>query len=97
MNADFLTGFATRMALIVTIGSQNAFVLQQGIRRERVLAVVVFCGVSDAFLIFLGVAGAGAVLSSNAALMAVARYGGALFLFSVMACWRRGAPGQVPS
>lgn len=73
---------ATGLALIVAIGSQNAFVLRCGIRREHVLPVVLFCALSDALLIAAGVGGAGAVLQGNATLMAVARYGGALFLGS---------------
>lgn len=51
MLADFWTGFATGLSLIVAIGSQNAFVLRQGIRREHVLPLVLFCALSDALLI----------------------------------------------
>ncbi len=79
--SDLVAGFATSLALIVAIGSQNAFVLRQGIRREHVLPIVLFCLLSDALLILAGVGGAGALLRSNATLLAVARYGGALFLF----------------
>ncbi len=80
MTADFWAGFATSLALIVAIGSQNAFVLRQGIRRQHVLPIVLFCIVADALLILAGVGGAGAVLQSNATLLAIARYGGAAFL-----------------
>ena len=80
MNADFWAGFVTSFALIVAIGSQNAFVLRQGIRRQQVLPIVLFCILSDALLILAGVGGAGTLLRSNAALLAVARYGGAAFL-----------------
>ena len=59
MNADFWSGMATGMALIVAIGSQNAYVLRQGIRREHVLPLVLFCSVSDAVLILAGIGGAG--------------------------------------
>lgn len=82
MNADFWAGLATGMALIVAIGSQNAFVLRCGIRREHVLPLVLFCALSDAVLIAAGVGGAGALLRGNDTLMTVTRYGGALFLFS---------------
>ena len=73
---------ATGLALIVAIGSQNAFVLRCGIRREHVLPIVAFCAASDALLIALGVGGAGALLRGNALLMELTRYGGALFLGS---------------
>jgi L-lysine exporter family protein LysE/ArgO len=76
----FWTGLATGLALIVAIGSQNAYVLRQGIRREHVLPIVLFCAFSDLLLIVVGIAGAGALIRDNATLMATARYGGALFL-----------------
>lgn len=80
MNPDFWTGFATSLALIVAIGSQNAFVLRQGLRREHVLPLVLFCGLADIALILAGIGGAGTVLRGNGTLMAAARYGGAVFL-----------------
>jgi L-lysine exporter family protein LysE/ArgO len=77
---DFFSGFATGLALIVAIGSQNAYVLRCGIRREHVLPIVLFCALSDALLIVAGIGGAGAVIQGSPALLAIARYGGALFL-----------------
>ena len=73
-------GLGLGLGLIVAIGAQNAFVLRQGIRRERVLAVVVVCIASDAVLIVAGVAGAGALFAAVPWLVTVARWGGALFL-----------------
>ena len=77
MTEAFATGFATSLGLIVAIGSQNAFVLRQGILRSHVLALVLFCGLSDALLIAAGVAGAGAliVVSSIPVLIMGARMG----------------------
>ncbi len=99
MLIDFWTGLATGLALIVAIGSQNAFVLRQGIRREHVLALVLFCALSDALLIALGVAGAGALIQRHPGLLTLTRYGGALFLasYGVMAARRawRGEQMQV--
>ena len=80
MPVDFWTGFATGLSLIVAIGSQNAFVLRQGIRREHVLSLVLFCALSDALLIMAGIGGAGVVIRGNDMLLAVTRLGGALFL-----------------
>jgi L-lysine exporter family protein LysE/ArgO len=77
---DALAGFATSLALIVAIGSQNAFVLRQGILREHVLALVAFCALSDALLIIVGVAGGGALVQQYPVALEVARIGGALFL-----------------
>ena len=50
-------GFRLSLGLILAIGAQNAFVLRQGIRREHVFAVCLFCAISDATLIVAGVSG----------------------------------------
>jgi L-lysine exporter family protein LysE/ArgO len=95
MNTDFWAGMATGLALIVAIGSQNAFVLRCGIRREQVLPIVLFCAASDALLIAAGVGGAGALLRGNALLMDITRYGGALFLASYgLLAARRALAGE---
>ena len=44
----FVQGLALSFGLIVAIGAQNAFVLRQGLRREHVGSVVLFCGLADA-------------------------------------------------
>ena len=40
MFLSVIQGYITSFSLILAIGSQNAFVLRQGIRREHVAAVV---------------------------------------------------------
>ena len=57
MFTAFLTGFFLGLSLIVAIGSQNAFVLRQGILRQHIFYIALFCSISDALLIILGVAG----------------------------------------
>ena len=54
---SFAAGLGTGLSLILAIGAQNAFVLKQGLLRHHVFAVCLFCAVSDALLIALGVAG----------------------------------------
>ncbi len=90
MSGVFWTGFATSLALIVAIGSQNAFVLRQGILRQHVAALVLFCALSDALLIVAGVAGLGALVQSSPVFLEVTRIGGALFLaaYGVLAARR---------
>lgn len=75
-----LVGFGTGLSLIVAIGAQNAFVLQQGIRRQHVLPVVLICGLTDALLEFLGVAGIGFVIERAPLLLELIRWGGVAFL-----------------
>jgi L-lysine exporter family protein LysE/ArgO len=75
-----LAGLGLGLSLIVAIGAQNAFVLRQGLRGERVGAVVLVCVVSDVALIGAGVAGAGAVVEGRPVLLDVVRVAGAAFL-----------------
>ena len=53
----FLTGFILGLSLILAIGAQNSFVLRQGLMGRHVYAVALICSLSDALLIFIGVAG----------------------------------------
>ena len=55
--APFGVGFALSFSLIMAIGAQNAFVLRQGLMRQHVGALVLFCALSDAMLIIMGVYG----------------------------------------
>ena len=57
MLTAFLTGFFLGLSLIVAIGAQNAFVLRQGILRQNVFYIALFCSIADTFLIIIGVAG----------------------------------------
>jgi len=57
MLSALLTGFFLGLSLIVAIGSQNAFVLRQGIVGQHVFYVTLFCALSDALLISIGVVG----------------------------------------
>ncbi|WP_457964104.1 LysE/ArgO family amino acid transporter [Arthrobacter sp. D1-29] len=90
-------GFGTGLALIVAIGSQNAFVLRQGIRGEHVAAVVLVCSVSDALLIAAGIAGIGALVEASPVVVEVARYAGAAFLaaYGALAAKRAIRPGAL--
>ena len=53
----YSTGLMLSLSLILAIGSQNAFVLRQGILRQHVLPTVLFCAVADTVLIITGVFG----------------------------------------
>ena len=78
--ATFFAGFFLSLSLILAIGSQNAFVLKQRIKKQHVLLICTICGISDAILISLGIAGFGAIVNEYPSIEIYARYGGALFL-----------------
>ncbi|MBF4161259.1 LysE/ArgO family amino acid transporter [Nocardioides acrostichi] len=89
------TGFAAGLALIVAIGSQNAFVLRQGLLRRHVVPVVVLCTLSDVALIAAGVLGVGTLVSQAPAVLTALRWAGVAFLlgYAVLAgrrAWRGG-------
>ena len=50
-----LLGFFTGLSLILAIGAQNIFVMEQGLKKQHVFLVCVICSISDFILIFLGI------------------------------------------
>ena len=48
-------GFFTGLSLILAIGAQNIFVMEQGLKKQYVFLVCLICSVSDLILIFLGI------------------------------------------
>ena len=80
MPTAYLTGLMAGLSLIVAIGAQNAYVLRQGLRRERVGVVVAICAVSDLLLIALGTLGIGTVVTYVPWLLTVLTWGGVVYL-----------------
>ena len=75
-------GLVLSLSLIVAIGSQNAFVLRQGILRHHVWPVVFLCAFGDAFLIIAGVAGLPLLIGDFVVQIAPWLFGGAaMWLF----------------
>jgi L-lysine exporter family protein LysE/ArgO len=50
-----LLGFFTGLSLILAIGAQNIFVIEQGLKKQYVFLVCLVCSISDLILIFLGI------------------------------------------
>jgi len=83
MVSAFLTGFFLGISLIVAIGAQNAFVLRQGILGQHILYVALFCALSDALLICIGIASISFFLSNF-----ISQFSD--FLFGFSAIWLAG-------
>jgi len=47
-------GFVTGLSLILAIGAQNIFVIEQGLKKQYIFLVCLICSISDLILIFLG-------------------------------------------
>ena len=52
---NIILGFLTGGSLILVIGPQNLFVIEQGLKKSFVFTVTTICTISDIFLIFLGI------------------------------------------
>jgi L-lysine exporter family protein LysE/ArgO len=92
----YLQGLGLGAGLIIAIGAQNAHVLRMGLRRQHIAITVGVCILCDVVLIAAGVAGMGAMIGRNPALLALVRWGGAGFLawYGVRAwraAWKGGA------
>ena len=83
MLSAFLSGFILGFSLILVIGAQNSFVLRQGLMGRHVFIVALFCSLSDALLISIGVAGISIFLSNYIDLVSD-------WLFSISAIWLLG-------
>ena len=83
MLSAFLTGFILGFSLILAIGAQNSFVLRQGLMGRHVFIVALFCSLSDALLISIGVAGISIFLNNY--INSVSDW-----LFGISAIWLAG-------
>ena len=52
---NLIFGFLTGGSLILAIGPQNLFVIEQGLKKNFILTITTICAFSDVLLIFLGV------------------------------------------
>ena len=50
-----ILGLLTGLSLILAIGAQNIFVIEQGLKKQHVFLVCLICSISDLILIFLGI------------------------------------------
>jgi len=50
-----ILGFFTGLSLILAIGAQNIFVIEQGLKKQYIFLVCIICSISDLLLIFLGI------------------------------------------
>nr|WP_315213940.1 LysE/ArgO family amino acid transporter [uncultured Duganella sp.] len=77
----FLKGMGLGGGLIVAIGSQNAYLLRQALKKEYVLTCIAICIICDVMLIGAGVAGMGRLIVEAPALLFWIKLAGAGFLF----------------
>ncbi|MGP3591361.1 arginine exporter ArgO [Vagococcus sp. WN89Y] len=80
MISYYFQGLILGAALILPLGPQNAFVMNQGIRRQYHVMTAFLCSVSDLLLICAGIFGGSALLMQSPWLLALVTWGGVAFL-----------------
>lgn len=80
MISYYFQGVALGAAMILPLGPQNAFVMNQGIRRQYHLMIALLCALSDLVLISAGIFGGSALLMQSPWLLALVTWGGVAFL-----------------
>ncbi len=80
MFSYYFQGLALGAAMILPLGPQNAFVMNQGIRRQYHIMIALLCAISDLVLICAGIFGGSALLMQSPWLLALVTRGGVVFL-----------------
>ncbi len=95
MLSIYLQGLALSAALILPLGPQNAFVMNQGIKRHYHLMTATLCTLSDIALICGGIFGGSALLHQSPLLLTLITWAGVAFLLwygwgALRSAWRGG-------
>ncbi|MBD2785244.1 arginine exporter ArgO [Xenorhabdus sp. DI] len=80
MFSTLIQGFFLSAAMILPLGPQNVFVMQQGSRKQFHLMSATLCSISDALFIMAGIFGGSALLGQSTLLLHAVTWGGAVFL-----------------
>ena len=78
--SDFIQGFIIGSSLIIAIGPQNLFVINQGLKKNFVFIVVLICSLSDSLLIICGIYLSNNILSLNTSLVTIIKLIGGVWL-----------------
>ena len=77
---DFIQGLIIGGTLIVAIGPQNLFVIQQGLKKSYVLTVTLFCSLSDSLLIVVGIYLSNYIIQINPSIIGIIKVLGGIWL-----------------
>ena len=81
VNLDFIQGLFLGLLLIIAIGPQNLFVIQQGLKKNYIFTVCLVCSVSDTFLIIIGIMLSNYLADFSETLLMILKYIGSGWLF----------------
>lgn len=78
--SDFIQGFIIGSSLIIAIGPQNLYVMNQGLKKNFVFIVVLICSLSDSLLIVCGIYLSNNILSLNTSIITIMKLIGGIWL-----------------
>jgi len=78
--SDFIQGFIIGSSLIIAIGPQNLYVINQGLKKNFVFIVVLICSLSDSLLIVCGIYLSSNILSLNPSIITIMKLIGGIWL-----------------
>ena len=78
--SDFIQGFIIGSSLIIAIGPQNLYVINQGLKKSFILIVVLICSLSDSLLIVCGIYLSNNILSLNPSVITIMKLIGGIWL-----------------
>ncbi|TEW56201.1 amino acid transporter [Psychromonas sp. RZ22] len=95
MLSTYFTGLSLMATLIMPIGMQNAFVLNQGIKRQYHLFVASFCSVADILFMSIGVWGGGKIFNAYPwLLLGIGLIGSIFMLYYGFLCFKSAFKGE---
>ena len=78
--SDFIQGFIIGSSLIIAIGPQNLYVINQGLKKSFIFIVVLICSLSDSLLIVCGIYLSNNILSLNPYVISITKLVGGIWL-----------------
>ena len=78
--SNFIQGFIIGSSLIIAIGPQNLYVINQGLKKNFVFIVVLICSLSDSLLIVFGIYLSNNILSLNTSIINIMKLIGGIWL-----------------
>ena len=78
--SNFIQGFIIGSSLIIAIGPQNLYVINQGLKKNFVFIVVLICSLSDSLLIVCGIYLSNHILSLNPSIITIMKLIGGIWL-----------------
>jgi len=78
--SNFIQGFIIGSSLIIAIGPQNLYVINQGLKKNYILIVVLLCSLSDSLLIICGIYLSNSLLNLNESLIITMKLIGGIWL-----------------